>query len=470
MHDDRLEQRLRAALRAGADDLSFTITAEELQRRLVIRRRARLGRPGTLLLTATVGIGLVGFGLLAGGWLERPQPNPSPVPSAPIAEASQETPTPSSLPLPPSLPSLEAFLAPLDPARIVRAQSVGLSTAPTVWSRQITGPGSTMFAPVTRAGSYRVWLACLGSDGVTLDAVRANPEDPAQSIPITCNGATTARDIGLAAGDALSLATTAPTSWRIAVLAPDRAPPHAESIAKDVTAAAGRRLDGQAASERATPDYGLTAITATSLPVTSLSFRDAFRIAVSCAGPGPLTYRLVAPLNVLPAGDDWALNDVATTVECDGGTHVDVVRFPFSTGADVWIEAPEGTAWRLAAAFEGPPIQAPKDGGGWTLGVGLGPNLIFDPQPDTGEVGLAASNRIRVVVTCLGGTGVDIVVREKVTGAATTGTASCEPGRTTVTVIPVAAPGRDFFVESDPHGAMWLAVTIQQADPRVPGG
>jgi hypothetical protein len=470
MHDDRLEQRLRSALRAEGDDLSFTITADELRRRLAIRRRDRFRGPSRLLLAAALGVGLLGAGVLAGSWLTRIEPAPSPIPSAPIAEASHETPAPSNLPLPPSLPSLEAFLAPLDPARIVRAQSVGLSTAPAVWSRQITGPGSTTFAPVSRAGSYRVWLACLGSEGVTLDAVRANPDDPAQSIPITCNGATTARDIGLATGDALSLATTAPTSWRIAVLAPDRAAPHAGSIAKDVTAAAGRRLDGQAASERATPDYGLSAITATSLPVASLSFRDAFRIAVSCAGPGPLTYRLAAPQNVLPAGDDWALNDVATTVECDGGTHVDVVRFPFSTGADVWIEAPEGTAWRLAAAFEDPPIQAPKDGDGWTLGVGLGPNLVFDPQPFTGEVGLAASNRIRVVVTCLGGTGVDIVVREKVTGAEATGTASCEPGRTTVTVIPVAAPGRDFFVASDPRGAMWLAVTVQQAEPRVPGG
>jgi hypothetical protein len=471
MHDDRLEGRLRSALRTEADGLSFTITAEELQRRLAIRRRARLGRPGVLLLAATVGIGLVGVGLVAGGWLERPQPNPSPIPSAPIADASHETPTPSNLPLPPSLPSIEAFLAPLDPARIVRAQSVGPSTAPTAWSHGLTGPGATDFGPVTSDGSYRVYLTCLGNAQLTLRSAPADTATPPNDIPITCDGSTTARDVGLAAGDALAILASEPTSWRLALLAPERPGPHATSIAADVTAAAGKRLDAQAQSDASTPVFGSPdASPAPAVLAMHLGIRDSFRIAVSCAGSGPLTYALRPTENVTPTvGAGEVLVNVATTVECDGGTHLDVVRFPFVIGADVWISAPTGTAWRIAAAFEDPPIDTAPDGDGWTIGIGLGPNLWLSPQDpvDVGQMSFKTASRVRIVVTCLGGSGVDVSLRDLDSGAETTGTAACVAGSPTTTIIPVEAPGRRFELRTTRDGAMWLAVNLQQE--KAPG-
>ena len=471
MHDDRLEGRLRSALRAEADGLSFTITAEELRRRLVVRRRARLGRPGMFLLAAAVGLGLVGVGVVAGSWLDRPGPSPRPVPSARIAEASHEMPTPRNLPLPPSLPSIEAFLAPLDPARIVRAQSVGLSTAPTAWSHGLGGPGATDFGPVTSAGSYRVYLACLGNAQLTLRSVPADSAAPLNDIPITCDGATTARDVGLAAGDSLAILASEPTSWRIALLAPERPAPRATSIAADVTAAAGKRLDGQAQSEAVTPTFDPPdANPAPPVLAMQLGIRDAYRIAVSCAGSGPLTYALRPSENVTPTvGDGAALVNVATTAECDGGTHVDIVRFPFVIGADVWISAPTGTAWRIAAAFEDPPIHTAPDGDGWTTGIGLGPNLWLYPQDpvDVSQMSFKTASRVRIVVTCLGGSAVDVSLRNLDTGLETTGTAACVVGSATTTIIPVEAAGRRFELRTTRDGAMWLAVNVQQE--KAPG-
>jgi hypothetical protein len=229
----------------------------------------------------------------------------------------------------------------------------------------------------------------------------------------------------------------------------------------------------EAASERNTPDYGLRDVESSPLPVMDLPVRDAYRIAVSCAGPAPLTYRLQSP----PMGitdpvepDGAALGSVATTVGCDGDVHVDVVHFPFSIGADVWVDAPIGTAWRMATSLEDPPIKPPQDGDGWKLGVGIGPNLFLDPEPDHSRVTLPKANRVRVVVTCLGGTGVDVVLRDEDTGVQTVGTAPCEPDQATTTIIPVAEPGRDFSLDTTQHGAMWLVVTIEQSARGVAGG
>jgi len=67
MRDELLELRLRDALRSAASGLDLTITAAELERRRVLRRRRSW--TGGVLLAAAVGIGLVGAAGVAGGWL-----------------------------------------------------------------------------------------------------------------------------------------------------------------------------------------------------------------------------------------------------------------------------------------------------------------------------------------------------------------------------------------------------------------
>jgi hypothetical protein len=102
--------------------------------------------------------------------------------------------------------------------------------------------------------------------------------------------------------------------------------------------------------------------------------------------------------------------------------------------------------------------------------VGIGPNLFLDPEPDHARVTLPKANRVRVFVTCLGGTGVDVVLRDEDTGIQTVGTAPCKPDQATTTIIPVAEPGRDFSLDTTQHGAMWLVVTIEQSARGVAGG
>ena len=75
MHDEMLERRLRATLREDAGQLPFTITAAELERRLVLRDRSLGGRRLGLLLAAAVGIGLFGIGGAMGGLFDDPAPS-----------------------------------------------------------------------------------------------------------------------------------------------------------------------------------------------------------------------------------------------------------------------------------------------------------------------------------------------------------------------------------------------------------
>ena len=191
-------------------------------------------------------------------------------------------------------------------------------------------------------------------------------------------------------------------------------------------------------------------------------------MAVACAGPGPLTYELRAPLGVSPpVGDGAALASVATTVECDGAAHLDVVRFPFVIGADVWITAPSGTAWKLAGAWQDPPIHMPADGNGWGLPIAVGPNLELTEAVNTWNGTFAKATRVRVVVTCYGGTSVDVTVREAETGDAVEGSAPCATGRAVMTVMPGDLTGRSFDITTATHGSpMWLSVALQQAIDR----
>jgi hypothetical protein len=468
MHDDLLERRLRAALRTEGEQLPFTITPEELRRRLELQQRGRIGRPAMLLLAAAIGVGLVGVGAVASGWLNGQRLEPSQVPTAPIAVAPSvaPTPVPTILVLPPSLPSMEAFLAPLDPARIVRAQAVGPSGEPTSWPAGIDGPASPSFAPVSVAGAYHVLIACVGAD-VHLDTVHADRSLPVDVVPIACDGIPATRDVSLEAGDVIEIAAPDPASWRFALLAPDRPAPHATAIAsaKELAAAAGRRLDNEAVSADVAPSYEASD-PAPGEPqiVTSWSYRDGYRVAVSCAGPGPLTYSLRWPdILAQPVDVTTGTANIATTVECDGAAHVDVVRFPFVSGADVFISAPAGTAWRIVAAFEDPPITEPSNGDGWKEGFGLGPDLRMLSETDTSTLTFADPVRARIVVTCRGGTSVEVLAHDRDSGLETPFTAPCRIGETTASVGPTLDDVRDIDLTVSNHGSMWLIVSIQQA-------
>jgi hypothetical protein len=68
MHDGQLEDRLRAALRGEGDALPLTITTAELERRLALRRRQRLGRRAGVLAAAVAIVAVGSLVVTTSGW------------------------------------------------------------------------------------------------------------------------------------------------------------------------------------------------------------------------------------------------------------------------------------------------------------------------------------------------------------------------------------------------------------------
>ncbi|HEY6012657.1 MAG TPA: hypothetical protein VIU37_01570 [Candidatus Limnocylindrales bacterium] len=100
MHDD-VEARVRSVLRKEGDDLTLNITAQELERRLAVRRRMRAGRRMRLV---AAGIAVVAIGGIViagnGGFGTRPV-----VGGRPSANATMAGPSASLAPSPPEATS-----------------------------------------------------------------------------------------------------------------------------------------------------------------------------------------------------------------------------------------------------------------------------------------------------------------------------------------------------------------------------
>jgi hypothetical protein len=103
MHDTRLENEIRTALRADGDALPLTITDAELDRRLALRRRERAGRRFALAAAAVVVVAVGSMVAFGGGWLRLPavgvDASPSPETSAPAASDAAPTVDPDRPPL-----------------------------------------------------------------------------------------------------------------------------------------------------------------------------------------------------------------------------------------------------------------------------------------------------------------------------------------------------------------------------------
>lgn len=94
MHDSRLEDQVRSALRAGADALPVTITTAELERRLVLRRRSRSGRRLTIAAAAVAVVAVGSIVAFGNGWLRMPAVGVGPAdllaPATPVTMSSPD--------------------------------------------------------------------------------------------------------------------------------------------------------------------------------------------------------------------------------------------------------------------------------------------------------------------------------------------------------------------------------------------
>lgn len=103
MHDTNLDERLRSVLRQEGDGIPFTITTDELERRLLLRRRERNGRRLSLMAAgvAALAVGAIfalNNGLLANAPVVGTDATPSPAPSTSVAPSG--SPAPSATPEP----------------------------------------------------------------------------------------------------------------------------------------------------------------------------------------------------------------------------------------------------------------------------------------------------------------------------------------------------------------------------------
>jgi hypothetical protein len=69
VHDNQIEDRLRSVLRKEGDDLTVNITAQELERRLALRRRARANRRLSLVAAGIAMVAIGGLVIAGNGWL-----------------------------------------------------------------------------------------------------------------------------------------------------------------------------------------------------------------------------------------------------------------------------------------------------------------------------------------------------------------------------------------------------------------
>ena len=101
MHDTNLEERLRSILRQEGERLPFTITTDELERRLLLRRRERNGRRLSLMAASLAAVAVGAVFALSNGWLANApvvgtDASPSPAPTTSVGPSG--SPAPSATP------------------------------------------------------------------------------------------------------------------------------------------------------------------------------------------------------------------------------------------------------------------------------------------------------------------------------------------------------------------------------------
>lgn len=95
MHDGEVEDRVRKALRGEGDELPLTITPDELERRLALRRRERRGRRVSLVAAALAVVAVSSLTAATNGWLRLPNVGTGPEASATPESTKAATPKPT---------------------------------------------------------------------------------------------------------------------------------------------------------------------------------------------------------------------------------------------------------------------------------------------------------------------------------------------------------------------------------------
>lgn len=161
MHDSQIEDRLRADLQAEGDALPLTITPDELERRLALRRRERNGRRLSLM---AAGLAIAAMGSVVAstaGWIRMPAVGSGPEASPQPLETPHPSLGPAATPLAGISPLVatpgRTVLIRIDPAGPTD-QANGTATAP--------AHGTSVVVSISCVGEGRLEMAI---DGISQD-------------------------------------------------------------------------------------------------------------------------------------------------------------------------------------------------------------------------------------------------------------------------------------------------------------
>jgi hypothetical protein len=225
MHDVQLEDRLRSALRAEADDVPFTVTLDQLEWRLRARRGERFTRRSLSGLAAALVVAAVGVGaILLSSRVPTPPVGSSPSPSL----GASASPHPSLA----SFGELHRSVG-LESRILLRAERD--ADRPPVPATVATYRAGT----VSGDGYYLAVFHCVGSGPFKVSWLDASGRELTSGerdrCPASPEGLTGA---GLPAEVTVSVTTSPGTSWRLIVVDPvpvDGSPSHEPSTPAPVT-------------------------------------------------------------------------------------------------------------------------------------------------------------------------------------------------------------------------------------------
>ena len=398
MHDDVLERRLRAALRAQADSVSFTITAAELERRALLRGRGAGNRRLTLLLAAAVAIGAIGAGGILAGLANDPKPTPS-APVTALESDATATVAPRS-----TLPSLNDLIA-ADPSSVLVAAAHGPSDGP---GPAVRGPTRYGFlGDVDGGGAYRISAACFGERSLLVSVRPAGDGGAIVGPRIRCDGSIAEETVEVVGPAAVWLVFEGPMSWRMAVrgafqpLPLPTANPVLPPVAAEIEELI--RLDDRITESGAAPwaDAAMGIQEVGAVPA-----RWAYAAQLWCE-PGASMRLVLGDLidGVLTA-------DTETHILCDGRVHEMSLDIPQPNGSRVFVAAPPGARWSLLVTSAMPPIALASDVPGWQSSIGYGPSLNIDDDPHGVSMtgGDPEGERAMVVLACTGTEPIEVSV------------------------------------------------------------
>jgi hypothetical protein len=412
MHDDLLERRLRTALRDEADRMPFTITAAELERRVILRGRGAGNKRLGMLLAAAMGVGLIGVGSVIGG-LTNP-PVPPPISQSTDAAATDPAATAAATaPADALLPSMDNLIAAAGADPVVIAQSHGPADGPDPELAYLDfGGSSSSLGDVGGPSRFVLAYGCLGEGEMHLDVRVPGSRGPQSGPTAPCDGAMHEEAVVADGPRSVSLVTTDPASWRVLVRRLDGAGPGPSAVLPF--------LQPGDHEESLIDRQGMTVQSGGPVPtdhccrfgtlilenIGAMPGRFDYRVQLTCTPGGELRYI---------HGDDIAGRFVARTitqVDCDGLVHAIGLGIPEPYGTRVFVAAARETVWSVLVTSELPPVALVRDRSGYQFAGGAGPSYAFETHSHAySGIGTEEAGPIIVVLACMGSEPIEVTVR-----------------------------------------------------------